>query len=583
MRIAIVHKDKCKLWHGCDFICKNYCPIARSGSDIIKEENGKPIIEENLCIGCGICVNRCPTKAISIINLPEKLNINPIHRYGKNGFELFNLPAPRFGFIVGILGVNGIGKSTIFKILSKTIAPNFGKEESTDTFEQLSLIFKGQEEQSIFLKMKDISSVAYKIQEVDLLVKKYGEKNVEELLKTADQKNFIKKVIEELDLKNILNRKINQLSGGELQKVLIAATSTRNAKLYLYDEPSSYLDIKERLNVAKFLRNQINEDIGILVVEHDLIMLDYLADYIYILYGKPKEYGIVSSIKTVREGINQYLDGFLKEENVRFRDYALKFAERSEHRQIEKRRIVEWSNLQITLGDFMLEVEEGSIGENEIVGILGENGIGKTTLVKALGGFVEYKGTINRNIKISYKPQYLSFDKDYFVSEFLKEAFNQYSKELIRPLNIDALFERKLSELSGGELQKVFIAKALSQDSDLYLLDEPTAYLDVEERIKVAKTIIDFVYLRGKSAIVVDHDIMFINYISNRLIVFEGEKSKKGIARKITSVDDGINRFLNLLSITMRKDPESKRPRINKEGSRLDKMQKETGKFYGFR
>lgn len=582
MRIAIVHKEKCKLWHGCNFLCRQYCPVARNGAEIIKEEANKPIINEELCIGCGICVNRCPSEAISIINLPEALKITPVHRYGNNGFELFNLPAPRFGSIVGILGVNGIGKSTIFKILSKTLQPNFGNVEVKyqNSFEKLAEIFKGREEQSIFLKMQEVKSVAYKIQEIDLLVKYYGERLVEDLLRSADQRNKFNEVVEKLNLAKILSRKVNQLSGGELQKVLIAATAMRDAQLYLYDEPSSYLDIKERLLIAKFLREEVREDIAIIVVEHDLIMLDYLADYIYILYGKPKEYGIVSKIKTAKVAINEFLDGYLKEENMRFRDYPLKFVDKTEHIKVERKKIITWSNLRINLGEFSLEVEGGELYDSEVIGILGENGIGKTTFIKALAGMINYEGTVQGKLNISYKPQYLDAREDISVGLFLKKAVSNYSKELIRPLNIEPLLQKNLTELSGGELQKVYIVKALSEDADVYLLDEPTAYLDVEERVRIAKLLIDFLFVNGKSAIIIDHDIMFINYISNRIIIFKGEKSRKGYGSKILDVDQGINEFLSLLNITLRKDPESKRPRINKEGSRLDKLQKEKGKYF---
>ncbi len=583
MRLAIIHKDKCKLWHGCDFLCQKYCPIARDGGEIFQIENDKPVIVEKLCIGCGICVNRCPYNAISIINLPEALKINPIHRYGKNGFELFNLPAPRFNAITGILGVNGIGKSTIFKILSRTIVPNFGnpdeKLSQEEAFKRLSQIYKGKEEQSIFLEMASSFKVAYKIQDVNVLVKHFGNAKVEELLKKADEKNKFDDVVTQLNLKPILDRKINQLSGGEFQKILIAATSLKDAKLYLYDEPSSYLDIKERLKVAKYLKETVKDN-ALMIVEHDLIMLDYLADYIYILYGKSKEYGIVSMIKSAKKGINQYLNGFLKEENMRFRDYKLNFIERNIHRNVSNETLLSWKNLSVDFGSFKLNALEGDIRKTEIIGILGENGIGKTTFIKALGNMIKYEGEIEGNVKIAYKPQYLEVENpEMLVKEFLKDAIINYEKELIRGFKVYELLERKLSELSGGELQKVLIVKALSEDGDLFLLDEPTAYLDVEERLNVAKAILDFLYVHNKSAFVIDHDLMFIDYISNRVIVVDGIKAKQGNVLKPMDVDFGLNLFLQKLGITLRRDVETKRPRINKEGSRLDKLQKANQKF----
>ena len=137
-----------------------------------------------------------------------------------------------------------------------------------------------------------------------------------------------------------------------------------------------------------------------------------------------------------------------------------------------------------------------------------------------------------------------------------------------------------MNELSGGELQRVVTAGCLAKDSDLYLLDEPSAYLDVEQRLKVSKVIKDFMELKGKSALIVDHDLLFLGYLSDKLMVFEGTPSENGIVKGPFLMEEGMNIFLKKLNITLRRDKESLMPRINKEGSVLDREQKEDNKYY---
>ena len=110
MRIAIIEKEKCKPL-ACGKVCAKACPINKKGEECIKIGD-KAEIDEKLCIGCAICQNRCPFSAINIVNLPAIKDENLIFRYSKNGFALYGLPIPRENSILGLLGRNGIGKST---------------------------------------------------------------------------------------------------------------------------------------------------------------------------------------------------------------------------------------------------------------------------------------------------------------------------------------------------------------------------------------------------------------------------------------------------------------------------------------
>lgn len=583
-RIAVIEEEKCFPDKCGNYLCIRVCPVNRQDIECIykNETSKKAAIHPELCIGCMICPKKCPFGAIHIINLPGELDKDPIHQYGENGFHLYSLPTPMFGKVMGVLGRNGIGKSTAIKILAGLLTPNLGRfsQEKTD-FKELISYFKGTEAQRYFEKMRDGQiKVAYKPQAVDLIPKQV-QGTVLELLKKVDEKGVAENVITELDLRHLLQHNIATLSGGELQRVAIAATVLKKANVYLFDEPTSYLDIKQRMRVAKFLKSIADEKTAVLVIEHDLIILDYMTDLVQIMYGEAGAYGIVSQPKATRVGINTYLSGYLKEENMKFRDHGITF-ETKTHKDLRKAiPLTSWQGLKKQLDKFSFVADDGRIVKGAVVGVLGENGIGKTSFVKILAGVLQQDaGEIQEKVRVSYKPQYLSSDSEELVMNVLQHAIQKYELQLIRPLELKDLYLKKLSMLSGGELQRVAIAHCLSQEADLYLLDEPSAYLDIEQRLQVSKVIRNLMELRGTSALVVDHDLLFLDYVSGQLMVFDGQPALSGVAHGPFEMAQGMNRFLQDLNVTLRRDMESKMPRINKVDSQLDRKQKEEGKWY---
>ncbi|NMC58712.1 MAG: ribosome biogenesis/translation initiation ATPase RLI [Candidatus Methanofastidiosa archaeon] len=589
MRIAVIDYDKCQS-KKCNLLCLNYCPGPRMNEEtiIIDEVTKKPIISEVLCTGCGICIHKCPYKAISIVNLPEELS-QPIHQYGPNTFRLYRLPVPKEGKVLGLIGQNGVGKTTAIRILSGELYPNIGDYKSKE-MKDLTPYFRGTELQGYFEKMdsKNIKS-SLKPQYVDKLPQ-VAKGNTGNLLEKVDERGVSEELINDLDLKDALDKDVSVLSGGELQRVAIIASMSKNADIYFLDEPTSYLDIRQRLNVAKAIR-KLAEEKTVVVIEHDLAILDYLSDYIHILYGQPGVYGIVSTPLSVRIGINMYLDGYIKEDNVRFRNESIKFYQKEEKTSKSKKVLLEYPAFEKTFENFSLRTEGGSLHKGEVVGIVGPNATGKSTFIKILAGILESDNgkKFESELKISYKPQYIKRDYDGTVknllSEIAKEKFytNIFKAEILRPLDIDPIIDNLVADLSGGELQRVAIAACLSQDAEVYLLDEPSAYLDIEQRLNFSKVLRRFIGDKELTAIIVEHDLVSLDYTSDKAIVFSGRSSVSGIASYPLSLRDGMNRFLEEIGITFRRDPESGRPRSNKIDSQKDREQKSIGEYYYFK
>lgn len=592
-RLAILDYDRCQP-RRCSLECIKYCPGVRMGEEtiIMDEDLGKPIISEELCSGCGICVKRCPFDAITIIGLPEELTEDKIvHSYGKNRFRLYGLISPREG-VVGILGPNGVGKSTILAILSGTLIPNLNNLDEEPNYDKIIKHFSGTELQKYFedLKNGNIRPI-HKPQYIDALPK-VVKGSVGELLKkvyesTNKQKEgLFDEIVNTLEIKNILDRTLDQLSGGELQRVAIAAACLREGDIYYFDEPSSWLDVRQRFNAAKVIRKISEDGKKVVAVEHDLIVLDYLSDHVHIMYGIPSAYGVVTHPRGTRVGINTYLNGFLREENIRFRKNPIVFEKRPPANYSNRPLLLEYSKVSKTLGNFSLSVEGGTIHRGEVIGILGPNGIGKTTFVKILAGVIKPdEGDVSsEDVKISYKPQYISSDYDGTVRDLLMSIGNIntsfYKSEIIKPLNLEKIMDFDVKNLSGGELQRVAIAACLSRDADIYLIDEPSAFLDVEQRLNVSRTIRRMADEKDAGMFIIDHDILFQDYISDRYMVFSGEIGKIGKGSSPLDKRSGANKFLKEMNITFRRDPDTGRPRVNKEGSQRDIYQKEIGEYY---
>ena len=586
MRVAVLLEERCKPNSNAFAYLKKYSEMCER--ECIQVEGSKCKILETACPVCFTRAKHCPDGAVKIINLPEELDTDLTHSYGENAFRLFRLPSPRQEQIVGILGPNGIGKSTAINLLSGTYRPNLGDWEnsSPDWDEVISTFPRGELRDYLGMVSTGEVSIAVKPQYIDKLPRIFdGE--VRELLARVDDRGEMENYTELMGISHILDRKLGDLSGGELQRVAICATLLKEADVYFFDEPSSYLDIYERMRMVGVVRRLAEKGKRVLVVEHDLAILDVLCDLIHVIYGERSAYGIFTPPRSTRTAINAYLDGFLPEENVRIRDKPIQFLRGRNRGEEVGTPILKWGDIEKTLGDFSLTTGKGEVKSAEVVGVVGPNATGKTTLVKIIAGEIDPdEGWCTMDAKVSYKPQHVRADFEGTVQEWLdteiggKWRSGEFHTQVTRALQVDKMVDLHATKLSGGELQAVSIAICLGKEADLYLFDEPSAHLDANARMEAAKAIRRTMESNEKAAMVIDHDTYFLDIVSDSVLVFQGEGGDHGTAIGPLSLRKGMNLFLSDADVTFRRDIESHRPRINKPSSRKDREQKSSGEYF---
>ncbi|MHA2377863.1 MAG: ribosome biogenesis/translation initiation ATPase RLI [Candidatus Thorarchaeota archaeon] len=600
MRIAVIDTSRCRP-KDCTHECQRFCPRVRTGDETVIFPDGPnkpPVIVESLCSGEAICVKKCPYHVISIVNLPEELESDTSHRYSVNGFKLFRLPIPKEGKVLGLIGPNGVGKTTALRILAGELQPNLGNLEEPPGWDEIIRQYRGSELQPFFERMQEGTiTPVHKPQNIADLPKleSVADKQISDLLDAADSSGRLRDLKEDMNLEEIWERPIKYLSGGELQRVAVTAAIVREGDFYFFDEPTAYLDVRERLRMARAIGQLSALGKTVVVVEHDLSILDYVSDLVCIFYGSPGTYGIISHPHGTRVGVNIFLDGYIPDENMRFRDIAISFKGMAgeDEEYIGAEALVEYGEMRKEFEDFTLEVKGGRVTRGQIIGVLGPNGIGKTTFVRMLAGELEPeegeapKKTISGfDLKVAYKPQYIDADYDGSVRVYLREAGGStvdsadFRTSVIRKLGLEDLLDHSVSELSGGELQRATIARTLAQDADIYLFDEPSAFLDIEQRLVSSRAIRKTIQTSMRTAFVVEHSILMADYLSDSMVVFGGVPGKKGIASSVTTLRNGMNAFLRQMGVTFRRDPQTGRPRVNKDGSRLDAQQKASGEYY---
>ena len=588
----------------CNHECIRKCPVNAKATEkkpyyaikIKDTVTQKAFINENRCLHdrCGICINACPIQAITTINVPfETDDEPPVHKFADSLFALYRLPHLSQTRILGLLGRNAIGKSTLLEILAGNIKPNGGKPNGhKEWLDNLSI--PGLKKY-LFDAYNNPEIVAHKKQNLKYMLD-FAPTKVGDVLTLAalgqrgrglEELEFFK---EYLEVEGIWDKSPSVLSGGELQRFAIFYTFIQEAQVYLVDEPCTFLDVKQRIRLRRIFEDRIKEEKkSVLIVEHDLAILDYLTDNIHVLFGQPHVFGVVSRALATKKGINSFLDGFLREENIQFRK-KISFTKVVKERNFEDSLInrIEWDSYEKILGQFHLTVNKGNLFQTEVLVALGENGLGKTTFVNSLSDLLAthiLRSEFNYG-EVSTKPQQISRSFNGTVDQFLYDKAQRYLRNpddklhLLKPLGVWHLLDKQIKELSGGELQRVFIAACLGKTADIYCLDEPSAFLDAEERLKITSVIRNMASKKRKPIIVVEHDLQVVDAIADRIFLFIGKPGIHGMTEGPFMKREGMNRFLALLDVTFRRDADTGRARINKHGSSIDREQRELGEYY---
>lgn len=566
-------------------IAVKYDPLNRSGDEgfYVTDEGELHIDEHKVMKEHSIIENKVPNDSIEIVELPSASGTS-IHKYGKNGFRLFELPIPESGDVVGLLGRNGIGKSTILKILAGELDPNLGEPNSGNGFEELLNEYSNSRLESHLNEVvKGDAKVIYKPQMVsesligdDITVREF----------LSNREGDVSELSQDLDLEQIMDSDMMDLSGGERQRVYIAGSLLTEAETYLIDEPSSFLDIGQRFKISRLIRDYVqDQNARCIVVEHDMAVLDMISDYIHVIYGEPSNFGVTSKRMTTKQGINDYVRGRLSRDDVQIRSDKIQFTNAGEDDAVLGSTLFEYPSFSKSFDKFKLNVEAGKVHTNEVIGIVGENALGKSTFAKVLSGELNSDGEdLNVEVNFSYKPQYPDSSSSNTVDGILSKVANlydgQFQNHIYKPLKLDPISDNQIKDLSGGEIQRVSIAVCLAREADVYLLDEPSAYLDVEMRSNVASTLRRFARNSSKPVMVIDHDLFVIDRIADNVIRFQGVPSRNGTANKPVDVEKGMNKFLSDMDTTFRRDGDTNRPRANKRGSQMDREQKRKGNYY---
>ncbi len=496
----------------------------------------------------------------------------------KNVLNDLNLEI-KTGDKVSLIGENGCGKTTILNIINLIESPDCG---SVAIKKGSSIGYLSQQIEKKYndKKVKEILYEGLnEIKELEKQLKKYEEQmtkdssNIEiinKYLKTQEKymniggyeaDTLIEKISKGLKINNLLYNKFDNLSGGEQKRVLLASIIIRKPSIILLDEPTNHLDI----NTLEWLEDYLNKYNGtIVVVSHDRYFLDKITNKTILIengkaiifYGNYSKYLEENELRIEKEfkdykdqqkiiaamknkikqletfGKLAYPGGeifFKRAENIRKR---LEKLEKKEKPIIKNNLPInfEFDNRSgkdaLVIKDFDLLINDLALINNinikinygDKVCIIGNNGCGKTTLLKKIIKNQSNNIKIGSNVKIGYISQQIEFEKDETILEYSRRYYNGEESHLRSALDKfyfhgENVFKR-ISKLSGGEQVRLKLFSLIQDKCNFIILDEPTNHIDIYTKETLEESLKEF---KG-TLLFVSHDRYFINKLANKIL-----------------------------------------------------------------
>ena len=440
------------------------------------------------------------------------------------------------GECVVLCGKSGCGKTTVSRLLNGLIPSffpgelsgscnTFGLESGTAAIEdyvpKVGSVFQNPKTQ--YFNVDTTAELAFPCENVGM--------------PSAEIRGRVETVAEEYGLQKLLNRSIFKLSGGEKQHIAFGAACMLEPKLLVLDEPTSNLDYRAIRDLHDMIAKKKAEGTTIVIAEHRLAWIADLADrFCFFEDGTLAGQWTAAEFKVLPVEKLQQMG--LRPLNIA--PYHQQAIEKSKIKPAYRNPLIFAENLSVGYGkkSAVYKIEDFSICKGEIVGLMGHNGVGKSTLAKTLCGLLKpvggvivpqkEKDRIKHSFMVMQDVNYQLFSDSVREEVLLGAQKPEMCDEVLESLGLLELADRHPMSLSGGQKQRVAIASAMLSGKGFVVLDEPTSGLDYYHMTRVAK-LLQQLKEQGSAVLVITHDEELAAGWCDRVVYLHDKENENGI------------------------------------------------------